>query len=143
MRCENNIFIHKLASHNAETREKRVRNAFHPHRHSSSSSATRASETRTPDTNMSPLYFLIFCAPLAAVAQPRASTDKCPAIAPLSADECPPKEAAMSDCVGFDCRFGARAAFPSIVAAMACSSYAVDATPSSDRARVVDCNSAD
>ena len=30
---------------------------------------------------MSPLYFLIFCAPLAAVAQPRASTDKCPAIA--------------------------------------------------------------
>ena len=55
---------------------------------------------------MSPLYFLIFCAPLAAVAQPRAATDKCPAIAPLSADECPPKEAAMSDCVGFDCRFG-------------------------------------
>ena len=32
---------------------------------------------------MSPLYFLIFCAPLAAVAQPRAATDKCPAIAPL------------------------------------------------------------
>ena len=25
---------------------------------------------------MSPLYFLIFCAPLAAVAQPRAATDK-------------------------------------------------------------------
>ena len=55
---------------------------------------------------MSPLYFLIFCAPLAAVAQPRAATDKCPAIAPLSADECPPKEAAMSDCAGYDCRFG-------------------------------------
>ena len=57
---------------------------------------------------MSPLYFLIFCAPLAAVAQPRAATDKCPAIAPLSADECPPKEAAMSDCAGFDCRFGCK-----------------------------------
>ena len=79
---------------------------------------------------MSPLYFLIFCAPLAAVAQPRAATDKCPAIAPLSADECPPKEAAMSDCVGYDCRFGActASARPSIVLVMVCSSYAVDAT---------------
>ena len=69
---------------------------------------------------MSPLYFLIFCAPLAAVAQPRASTDKCPAIAPLCpaandqcpaleplpAHECPPKEASMADCVGYDCRYG-------------------------------------
>ena len=35
-----------------------------------------------------------------------AANDQCPALEPLPAHECPPKEASMVDCVGYDCRFG-------------------------------------
>jgi hypothetical protein len=31
---------------------------------------------------------------------------ECPALEPLPADECPPKEASMADCVGYDCECG-------------------------------------
>ena len=35
-----------------------------------------------------------------------AANDACPALEPLPEDECPPKEASMNDCVGFECEYG-------------------------------------
>ena len=37
-----------------------------------------------------------------------ARNEECPALEPLPADECPPKEASMNDCVGCDCRYGCK-----------------------------------